>query len=303
MISRSRRRLPWILLLIVFSVGLLVYVGRVPPLPTRAPAPSPNGYHDLTAAVALLKDLPAPGGKATPAEIAAFVSANPAVLDRVRLGLSRESQVPPYDPTRAQAHMDEIGGFKALARLFAGVAEDALERKDWNRLVTSSTQGIDLGLRVAQGGVLIDQMVATAAEAVARTPLSKALARIPAEPAKKAARTLMELDATREPYLRVRLQEEDVVRHSPWTTRIAWKLFLRRRTQPALVRTEKGVNENTLATRTLALELAARAHSLEKGSPPASASALVPEYLPSVPTHPVTGQPLALPRPGDPGAP
>ncbi len=286
-----------------FVVGLLFYAARLPPLPQREPIPSPNGYDDLAAAAVLLKDLPPLDGKASPSEIAAFVAANPAVFDRVRLGLSRPSQVPPFDPTQAQAHLDEMSGFKALARMFAGNAEDALAHGDWYRLVAASTQGIDLGLRAARGGVLIDQMVANALEPIARAPLAKGLSEIPAAPARAAAKKLMELDATRESFARVLLAEQDVVRHSPWTMRIAWRLFLRRQgqaqMQPAINKTEKGVIDATLDTRTLALNLAARAHTLEKGGPPASAEALVPEYLPAVPRHPVTDQPLSLLPPGD----
>ena len=166
---------------------------------------------------------------------------------------------------------DSLSGMKALVRLVAGEADMARQAKDWDRLVTTSTLGIDFGVRLAQGGVLMDSLMATAAEAMARAPLEKALPELPAVPARKAALALAQLDPTRETFKAVLLYEELYVRrNSPLAMRVAWNLFLRRRTQAAFDKAEVKHNTSLLATRTLTLQLAARAHTLERGQPPAS---------------------------------
>ena len=152
---------------------------------------------------------------------------------------------------------------------------------------------MDFALRLARGGVMIDQMVATAAEAITRAPLEKSLTDIPATAARRAATSLLELDAKRESFQRIRLYEEDFARRgSSWTMRIAWQLVLRRKTQAVFDKTESKITTATLGTRNLILDLAARAYTLDHGQPPASPSDLVPNYLPQVPTDPSTGKPL-----------
>lgn len=289
----SRRKLAWLAFALVWIVGLVVYAIRIPPMPAREPIPNPNGYQDFLAAGAMLVDVPVQRGKETPESIGAYVASNQPALERLRIGLARPSVVPPYHPTNAQAHLDEIATTKSLARLLAGEADIARRSQDWDRLVTNSTQGVDFGLRLARGGVMIDQMIANAAENMARVPLEKAIDEIPAVPARKAALALARLDATREPFRSVKLNEEDFVRrHSPWTTRIAWHLFLRRMTQKTFDRTEEKVNGAIFATRNLTLNLAARAYAVEHGQAPPNPETLVPEYLPAVPKNPLTDKPL-----------
>lgn len=288
-----QRKPAWLAFALVWILGLVLYAIRIPPMPAREPIPNPNGYEDFIAAGAMLVDVPALRGKETPESIAAYVASNQPALERLRAGLSRASVVPPFHPTNAQNRLDELATAKALARLLAGDADLARREMDWDRLVKASTEGVDFGLRLARGGVMIDQMMASAAESMARVPLEKAIEEIPAAPARQAALALARIDATREPFSSVKRNEEDFVRrHSPWTTRITWLLFSRRMSQGMIDRTKNQAYGAIFATRNLTLNLAARAYTAEHGQAPATPESLVPEYLPAVPNNPLTDKPL-----------
>jgi len=291
----SRRKLAWFAVALLGVAGLIGYAARIPALPEQRPIPSPNGYDDfVVAASMLLGERQAPVGKETPEQLAAYVATNRLALERLRFGLTRSSSAPVYSSANVQTQLDTLSGMKALARLVAGEAESARQAQDWDRLVIASTQGMDFGLRLAQRGVLIDQLMATSAEAMARVPLEKALAEIPAAPARKAVLALLKLEPTRESFQSVLLNEELYVRrNSPLTMRIAWHLFLRRRIQATFDRAKAKHVSNVIASRTLSLQLAARAYTLERGQAPTSPQALIPEYLTAVPTHPVSGEPLS----------
>ena len=290
MLRQTRR---WIGLFVVALVAIALYAARVPAPPQREPLPQPNGYDDFVAATKLVQGEYPREDRKDPVATSNFLAANGPALERLRVGLSRASLVNPFDATNAQSRLDEAGGMKTLSLLLAAEANAARERQDWDRLMTSASEGVDFGLRLARGGVMLDQMISTAAEAMARRPLEEALAVIPAEPAKKAARNLSRLESSRESFTRVRFNEDAFVRRtSNPLMRVAWSLFLRRRVETTYARTEQNSLGNVFATRNLAQNLAARAYTLEKGQPPASPEALVPEYLPAVPLNPVTGKPL-----------
>jgi len=281
------------IIVLAFFAGVLFYIARVPPMPARDAMPVPNGYDDFLAAAAAVRGVLPPGGKASLEQLEAYAATNQPSLERLRKGLTLPSLVPVRHPTNSGGYLEDLAGMKKLALLLAAEAETARQRSEWDRLVLASTQGTDFALRLARGGVMIDQMVATAAEAIARAPLEKALSDIPAAHARRAATTLLELDAKRESFKRVRLYEEDFARRSStWIMRVAWQLVLRSKTQAAFDKTETKLNDSTLGTRNLILNLAARAHTLDRGQPPASPADLVPEYLPSVPKDPSTGEPL-----------
>lgn len=282
-----------IVLLVVVATAIGIYAARVPALQGREPIPSPNGYDDFLAAARLLNRGVTPERQGTPEQVAVFVASNQPALERLRVGLSRPSVVPLLTSSNLNAHMDELSGLTVLARLVTGVAEGARSRQEWDRVVSASTEGIDLGIRIARGGVVLDQLTATSAENMARVPLEKSLSDLPAGPARQAAAALHRIDASREPFARVRLYEEDWVRRSAsWPQRVAYRLFLRRRMETIFTQHEQKALGTIFATRNLAQNLAARAYTLEKGQAPASPEALVPEYLPAVPTNPVTGKPL-----------
>lgn len=280
-------------LVLAFLTGILLYLARVPSMPERDPMPVPNGYDDFLAAAAAMRGELPRDGKATPEQLAAYIATNQPSLERLRKGLTLPSLVPVRHQTNSGASLEDLAGMKKLALLVAAEAEAARQRSEWDRLILTATQGMDFALRLARGGVMIDQMVATAAEAIARAPLEKSLSDIPAAQARHAAITLLELDAKRESFKRVRLYEEDFARRgSSWTMRIAWQLVLRRKTQAVFDKTEAKLNASTLGTRNLILDLAARAYTLDRSQPPASPADLVPDYLPSLPLNPSTGEPL-----------
>jgi hypothetical protein len=56
----------------------------------------------------------------------------------------------------------------------------------------------------------------------------------------------------------------------------------------------KAYDSRTLEIRLVLLRMAARAYTLEHGTPPAQAADLVPTYLQRLPLDPATGKPLEL---------
>jgi hypothetical protein len=289
----QRHSLASVTLAFLVLLALVLYTTRTRQQPTAGPLPDPNGHSDFVAAARMIQgDLP-PDARRNPDLAAAFTTSNRPALERLRIGLGRDCVVPPIEVSNAQSRIADVGDLKRLAQLVAEEAREARRRGDWDALVRSSIDGIDLGLRLARGGVAIDLMTATAVEGLCRKPLEEALEEIPAAHARTAARELLRLDSTREPVRRVEMNEEAFARRrSPWYLRIPLNPALRQATRRTFVSTQQAALGTTFATRNLAQNLAARAWTLERGAPPASPGMLVPDYLPAVPTNPVTGMPL-----------
>jgi hypothetical protein len=162
--------------------------------------------------------------------------------------------------------------------------------------VKSYLDTMDLGIKSAHGGVLIDQLVGIAIEANGRLLLEKNVDLLDAKTCRETAAAMEELDAQRQTWPEVVQQEQ------AWSRRT----FPGLRDQFAAMLMANSLKKNfdqagqkfaaqQLKTRQLIIRLAARAYELDKGKPPASLSDLGPEYLKALPQDPVTGTDVVYP--------
>ena len=138
--------------------------------------------------------------------------------------------------------------------------------------------------------------MAFAAEAIALQTLRQTnLASIPGETARRTARELARLDEGRESFDDVLRTERLWARRSFGPIHRLAGLLSWRSLQQAYDKSRVEWQGTVAGTRTLILQLAARAYEVDHGRKPARAEDLVPNYLDALPEDPTTGQALALP--------
>jgi hypothetical protein len=224
-------------------------------------------------------------------ELRKLVAKNSDALQMARTNLQEDCAVPlQFSENYMSRHLPELADYKRLAQAF--VAEGRLADME-NRpsdAVKSYLDAIRLGNKSAHGGVLIDQLVGTAIEAMGASCLQKLVDQLDAKTCRETAATLETLDAKRQTWNEV-VQQEDA-----WSRRaysgIKYRLgelvmssSLKKVEQKAAQRFKK----RQIMTRQLLIDLAARAYELDKGHRPANLSDLVPDYLKAIPQDPSTG--------------
>jgi hypothetical protein len=215
-------------------------------------------------------------------------------MDALRIGLSREIRNPSTpDFETLEPHIKELGRMRSLGRLLAAEGEQARRGGDWGKLVGAVTNGVLLARGINHGDLLIDEMMGGAIEQVMLVPLKRSLSGISAPAAREAAHSLLVLDATRIPFDRVIHGEKQFARSAGPMHRLAG-LFGRASIQKTWDRARTNRYRLARDTRLLAIQLAARAFSMERGSRPRNITNLVPDFIPSLPVDPATGRPLAL---------
>ena len=294
MTKKTRNRL-FALFILAFPVLVLfwfVISESIAPLPPTQPLPNPNGYDDFLAAGKMLDveqvDYLIKGEE----ELRRQVSVNAGALALARRGLTNECRVPiQYDSAyNSTNHLSDLSALKILA--FAFMAEGRLAEMENHpsHAVKSYLDTMDLGIKSAHGGLLIDQLVGIAIEANGRLPLGKNVDLLDAKTCRETAVAMEALDARRQTWPEV-VQQEQV-----WSRRT----FPGLRDRFAAMLMANSLKKNfdqagqkfaaqQLKTRQLIVRLATRAYELDKGKPPANLSDLVPEYLKAVPQDPLTG--------------
>lgn len=290
----------WLIVFGILALPFLIYLGffifdmsAPPPLP---PLPNPNGYDDFVKAGTMIRNDVWDYDKMNEQQLQQVVSADAAALSLARAGLSKQCRVPiEFSETYISNHLTELAGFKRMAEAFT--AEGKLAEME-NRPADAAQSYLDaarLGGEITRGGVLIDELVGIADEAIGTSSLQTIAGQLDAKSCREAAASLELFDSNRET-LAETLQMED-----EWSLRTypGWRNELARGTESnSLSAARSAVSRKFDAqqqkTRQLMIDLAARAYELEKGKPPASASDLVPDYLKAVPKNPVTGGDLNL---------
>jgi hypothetical protein len=276
---------------------LFLFTGLVEgPLPPLAPVPNPNGYGDLVKAgqtlISINQAEPDGGyGTTNRTKLQILVSTNAEALSLARAGLSNKCGVTvQFSPAYVDTQNDELAGLKKLGLTFA--AEGKLKEMDNrpNDAAKSYLDTIHLGIECGRGGVLIDELVGIAIEAIGTRHLQALLPHLDANTCRETSSALEALDAQRQTWDEVMLQER------AWSQRTfrGWRYTLMRletgkSLDAAFAKSRNHVYAQEQKTRQLIIALAARAYELEKGKPPAGTADLVPEYLKAVPQDPVTG--------------
>jgi hypothetical protein len=220
-----------------------------------------------------------------------LVDNNSNALQLARSGLQQQCRVPlEFSQSWASNHLDNLSVLKQLAIAFEN--EGILASRQ-NRPTDAAKSYLDifqLADDSARGGVLIDQLVGTAIEAVAISHLQKIADQLDASSCLETATDLENLDAQRQTWEQVVHQENDWARRTFKGPGFAIaRLERQNNLQKSFQKIEKKFNTQIQKSRQLMINLAARAYELEKGHPPATVSDLVPDYLNTVPQDPFTG--------------
>jgi len=293
MTVRTRNRLITFSILagpFIFFVCLMLF-WDAEPLPPVWPLPHPNGYEDLVKAGKMITGEPENYEQMNQAQLGKLIASNKEPLEFLQAALTNQCRVPLQF---TQADMDnllnELAGFKRLAQLQAaqGRFEEMNNRPD--EAATSYLEIVNLGLKSAQGGVMLNQLVGMAIEKVGTSSLQKIVNSLDTKSCRKTVVTLEVLDAQGQNWNDVLQQEHNWSRRAftglrNELTRVISSRTIRKSEQDS----EQAFKKNELKTHQLIIDLAARAYELDKGQLPANLADLVPNYLKAIPQDPFTG--------------
>jgi hypothetical protein len=275
---------------VIAIVGLLIFQ-ELQPLPPIQPLPNPNGYDDFVKAGEMASDNTGNYNEMKLEELRKLVAKNSDALQMARTNLQEDCAVPlQFSENYMSRHLPELADYKRLAQAF--VAEGRLADME-NRpsdAVKSYLDAIRLGNKSAHGGVLIDQLVGTAIEAMGASCLQKLVDQLDAKSCRETAAALETLDAQRQTWNEVMQQESAWSRRTFTSLRYRiYRPLLVKMTKKAFQKAEQRFNAQQTKMHQLIIGLAARAYELDKGHRPASLADLVPDYLKTVPQDPLTG--------------
>jgi hypothetical protein len=274
----------------VLFLGFLFFM-QTEPLPPIAPLPNPNGYDDFVKAVQMLPTEIPDYDEINQDELRAAASVNAGALSLVRSGLSNECRVPiQFSKTYMSNHLNDLAGLKRLAQAFTAEGKLAEMENRPNDAAKSYIDTIHFGNESARGGVLIDELVGIAIEAIGRSSLTNLVDRLGAKSCRETAATLETLDAQRQTWDEVMQQENNWSRRNfPGMKYEYVRLIEHKSLRAVQAAAERKFKQQQIRTRQLMVDLAARAYELDKGKPPASLADLVPDYLQAIPQDPLTG--------------
>jgi hypothetical protein len=277
-----------------------VFFGAARPFSSRGPLPVPNGFEDLVEAG---RRIPAeivrtPDVERTDEEIRKILKANAKALVLARRGLSRECRIPPE--TVDSLGMEAMMILRQTAELFR--LEGVLAEREGRTgdALRSDADLLEMGLRMARGGVSIHWMIGRAVRRQALGSIHGLEGKLSAKDCREAILRIQEAATRLEPI------EEVEERELAWQTAHAtvwskvrdlfesaggaggWKAMMRGQAK-----------EEAALFNLLLAEGAVRAHRLERGRNPESLEALVPDYLRTVPADPFGKGPLRYVRDGD----
>jgi hypothetical protein len=194
--------------------------------------------------------------------------------------------------------MENVVGFKSLARLLAGEGRSAEYEGKLNAASTGYLDTMQFGQECSRGGVMIERLVGVAAENIGLTEVRRLLPSLPAQEVQNIMSRLQTLDASHDPPA-VNLEAE-----AEWVkcSFSLWEQFMHQ-IHPTMRKNFREVRDNftskvnalQVARRSALVEAAARLFELEKGRRPTGYADLVPAYLPTTPLDPTTGKPIAHP--------
>ena len=228
-------------------------------------------------------------------QLRVLVENNSNALQLARSGMQQQCRVSlQFSPS--YLNLDDMSGLKRLALAFAAEGWLAEMENRPGDAARSYLDTIRLGNESARGGVLIDQLVEIAMEAVGTSHLQKIVDRLDAKSCRETVAALETLDAQRQSWNEV-IQQEDGWSRRTFTS-LSYRIYrplLSKMTREAFQKAERKFKEQQLKTRQLLIGLAARAYELDKGHRPASPADLVPDYLKVVPQDPATGTNIVSP--------
>lgn len=260
-------------------------------IPLLPPLPAQNGYTDLLKAGESVSDDTSGADKMDQQRLARLVAGNAAALALARAAMSNQCAVPmQFSTNYLMAHLDDLARLKMLGLAFVAEGRLAELQNRTNDALHSYLDVIRLGNDSSQGGALIDELVGIALYQEGTAHLQKIVPSLDSPSCLHAAAELEGLDAQRQSWDDVILQEQVWSRRTFVGLRYELSRIMERRTLSAMFQSaEKKYVAAEQEQRRLIIALAARAYELDKGKPPGSAADLVPDYLHKIPVDPITG--------------
>jgi len=273
----------------VFLLCLLLF-WDAEPLPPVAPLPNPNGYDDLVKAGQMITGNVGNYDEMGQSELRATAQSNSNAIQLARTGLQEKCRVTLDYSAASSARLDQLTALKRLAQAFAAQGRLAEMEKRPADAVQSDLDMIRLANDSASGGVIIDQLVGIAIEAIGVANLQKLVDQLDTKTCRDTAATLETLDSQRQTWPEVMQQERDWSRRTfPGIRNELGRLMSRNTLNKVYQNAEQRFEEQQSKTRQLMIEFAARAYELDKGHRPGNVNDLVPDYLKAVPQDPFTG--------------
>lgn len=260
--------------------------------------PDPNGYDDFIQAGRRLAMDPSSFDEQSMEELTVLVASNAPALAMMRAGLEKACRVPlAYTIAEGTNWAVELPLLKQLAQ--ANCAEARLQSLQGHPVQAAETgiETIRFGTQCCVGGTLLHRMVGHAIEMIGAEQLRSVYRELDALDCRRLTHLLEQAVQGREPLSVVADTERAWSRRSTDALSLLRMMMATRSLRPALNAGAAGFSACEARQKTvdrLLLEMAARAHELEQGHPPATAADLVPAYLHALPIDPSTEAPMEL---------
>jgi hypothetical protein len=284
-----------VIAVVLTAVSLAALILISSKAPAAPPLPTPNGYDDFMKAGSLVAGLNDNAATMNLASLRTQVAANAEGLRVARQGFQRECRVPLQFTTEfMNSHVAMLANIKRLAQSFFAEGKLAEREGRCAEAARAYLDAIQLGRDGTQGGMIIDELVGVACEAIGTAGLQNVKGSLNAAECREAIRRLEAVDTKAQPI------SEAWQRDKAWGRRTypirgwIYSVISFQETQRTEQMTRAKAETSQLTRRRLLLDLASRACELEKGAPPKAAADLVPDYLKAVPNNPTTGTNLVL---------
>jgi hypothetical protein len=287
----AQKTIKWtVFLVIIANLVILVVVFLGAPANAPKTMPKPNGFDDFVRAGQLVSGTGGLSDNSSLEDLRKLVAQNSEVMGWVRKGLAKESRIPEENSMNQDRVTNLIlGSFKQLALALEAEGRLAETEQRTNEAAEIYLEAAHFAQNCTRGGVIFWKLQGVAYESTALKNLERISPALDAPESRRVAGALEKMDANEETV------EESLGNEKNWVK----KTFgLRGQIQlllaPGLVEAGrksfvKKYQANQLRRRELILACATRAYALEKGQPPRSAFALLPDYLKALPTNPFTG--------------
>ena len=307
----TRKTRNWLITLLILTSPFLFFLGLVffwtaEPLQPLAPLPNPNGYDDLVKAGIEIRNVIKDGNvseydMANLKTLREIVSTNTGALALARSALSNQCGVPlQFTKAYLTNHDQDVIAFRSLAQTLACEGKFAEKENRFGDAANSYLDVVRLGNDAGRGGIVIDEMIATAIERIGLEQLQKIADDLDAHSCRDTIQSLETLDADRQTWAATMQQQED------WSRRtysglqgrmllIYYHVLYFRTREHDYQHCVDAINSTQKQEGQLLIDLAARAYKLDKGRSAASIADLVPDYLKAVPQDPVAGTNLVYP--------
>jgi hypothetical protein len=293
--ERKFKVIPAVLVIaLLAAMGLVAYelVELNRPI-SRPPLPNPNGYDDFVRAGRLLVGDPFYFNHTNVVQLQSNITSNAEALHLIRQGLTKKCLIArPFSTNYISDRRTELMATKRLAWLLEADAKLAELEHCTNDAASVCFEIIRFGRETCRGGVMIDRLVGLACEGIGRETLQKIVNGLGAQQCRTGIGELRITLANEEP-------TEDVLRNEEIWLRINSSLRERLQSWIPISRFNpvkrmrqnfvKNCQRSELQLKRLMIDLAVRAYELDHGRHPENLSALVPDYLDSIPTDPTTG--------------